>query len=244
MVSGGAVPDLRYASTSTHEMFEDIVRGGARAPLGMPSFKQDLSSAQVRLIHAYILNRARESAKYRCSGKVGHFVAFRETGGVGSHVSPGCRMKVCSSEYHLPFTSGAGAGSFFVDNIVFNKSAGHAELRIGFEQRIVRRINLRRDCLEAGHVNQEVQMRGAIRMTLLCIQQCANWPVHWYRIPPSALMLRKLNCPFAPVRKLSSQDSSPPARGLDFRRGRLARRAKHRPRLLQPVCPPDRAPNL
>ena len=62
-VSGGAVPDLRYLSTATHEIFEDIVRGGARRELGMPSFAQDVTSPQVRLIHAYLLDRARESAQ-------------------------------------------------------------------------------------------------------------------------------------------------------------------------------------
>jgi quinohemoprotein ethanol dehydrogenase len=61
--SGGEVPDLRYASTATHEMFEEIVRGGARREAGMPSFSEDVTSAQVRLIHAYVLERARESAQ-------------------------------------------------------------------------------------------------------------------------------------------------------------------------------------
>jgi len=62
-VSGGSVPDLRYASDTTHEMFEEIVLGGARREFGMPSFTGDVTSAQVRLIHAYILDRARESAQ-------------------------------------------------------------------------------------------------------------------------------------------------------------------------------------
>ena len=63
VVSGGSVPDLRFAATPTHEMFEQIVRGGARREMGMPSFSEDLTSPQVRLIHAYILDRARESAR-------------------------------------------------------------------------------------------------------------------------------------------------------------------------------------
>jgi len=63
VVSGGAVPDLRYAAEPTHENFEDIVLGGARKEAGMPSFTGDVTSAQVRLIHAYILARAKESAK-------------------------------------------------------------------------------------------------------------------------------------------------------------------------------------
>ncbi len=43
-------------------MFEQIVRGGARRELGMPSFAEDLTSEQVRVIQAYVLDRARESA--------------------------------------------------------------------------------------------------------------------------------------------------------------------------------------
>jgi quinohemoprotein ethanol dehydrogenase len=62
-ISGGSVPDLRYASQDTHEMFEQIVLGGARREYGMPSFTGDINSAQVHLIHAYILDRARESAQ-------------------------------------------------------------------------------------------------------------------------------------------------------------------------------------
>jgi quinohemoprotein ethanol dehydrogenase len=61
-VSGGSVPDLRYAETYVHREFHDIVRGGARRQFGMPSFAQDLTDAQVRQIQAYVLQRARESA--------------------------------------------------------------------------------------------------------------------------------------------------------------------------------------
>ena len=61
--SGGEVPDLRYATAGTHEKFEAIVRGGALRELGMPSFSEDLTAAQVRLIQAYVLDRARESAR-------------------------------------------------------------------------------------------------------------------------------------------------------------------------------------
>jgi len=54
VMSGGSVPDLRYAK-SHHQMFEEIVRG-AHAGFGMPSFAEDLTSEQVRFIHAYILD--------------------------------------------------------------------------------------------------------------------------------------------------------------------------------------------
>jgi len=58
----GPLPDLRYASPETHASFDAIVREGARASLGMPSFGGDLDADQVRAIQAYVLARARESA--------------------------------------------------------------------------------------------------------------------------------------------------------------------------------------
>jgi len=61
-ISGGSVPDLRYAETYVHRSFQEIVRGGARREFGMPSFADDLTDAQVRQIQAYVLQRARESA--------------------------------------------------------------------------------------------------------------------------------------------------------------------------------------
>ena len=59
----GPLPDLRYATKAVHEQFETIVLGGARASLGMPSFKDLVSVDQVRAIQAYILSRAGEAAK-------------------------------------------------------------------------------------------------------------------------------------------------------------------------------------
>ena len=58
VVSSGLVPDLRYANASMHQMFQQIVRGGALREFGMPSFSDDLTSAQVRSIEGYVLNRA------------------------------------------------------------------------------------------------------------------------------------------------------------------------------------------
>jgi hypothetical protein len=46
-----------------HQIFPQIVRGGALREFGMPSFSEDLTDGQVRLIEGYILNRARESAE-------------------------------------------------------------------------------------------------------------------------------------------------------------------------------------
>jgi mono/diheme cytochrome c family protein len=59
----GPVPDLRYADKETLQGIEDIVLGGSRTSVGMPSFKNILDAGQVRSIQAYIVSRARESAK-------------------------------------------------------------------------------------------------------------------------------------------------------------------------------------
>jgi len=61
----GPIPDLRYASAQTHAQFERIVRGGARASLGMPAFGDLLSVDQAGAIQQYVLSRARESARER-----------------------------------------------------------------------------------------------------------------------------------------------------------------------------------
>ncbi len=58
----GPTPDLRYASKATLEGIDDIVLGGKRATLGMPSFAKILNADQVHAIRAYIVARAKESA--------------------------------------------------------------------------------------------------------------------------------------------------------------------------------------
>jgi mono/diheme cytochrome c family protein len=62
LVKSGAIPDLRRTNAATHAMFEEIVRGGARRTLGMPSFDKDISSSQARFIQAYVLDQARQAA--------------------------------------------------------------------------------------------------------------------------------------------------------------------------------------
>jgi len=57
------LPDLRYASKEIHQDFGNIVLGGSRASAGMPPFKNILNPGQLRSIQAYVLSRARESAK-------------------------------------------------------------------------------------------------------------------------------------------------------------------------------------
>ncbi len=62
-VVAGPLPDLRYSSKEVLEGIEGIVLGGSRAQLGMPSFQKILNHDQVLAIQAYIVSRARESAK-------------------------------------------------------------------------------------------------------------------------------------------------------------------------------------
>jgi quinohemoprotein ethanol dehydrogenase len=61
-VKSGSIPDLRRMNDATHATFEQIVLGGARRTLGMPSFAKDMSSDQVRMIHAYVIDQARKAA--------------------------------------------------------------------------------------------------------------------------------------------------------------------------------------
>ncbi len=60
-VTSGVVPDLRFASRETHASFNDIVLGGTRAHNGMASFADLLKADDVRAIHAYVIERARET---------------------------------------------------------------------------------------------------------------------------------------------------------------------------------------
>jgi mono/diheme cytochrome c family protein len=57
---------------ATHATFEQIVLGGARRTLGMPSFARDLSSDQVRMIHAYVLDQAGRSPAVQAPLGGGH----------------------------------------------------------------------------------------------------------------------------------------------------------------------------
>jgi PQQ-dependent dehydrogenase (methanol/ethanol family) len=63
----GPLPDLRYASAATLQGIEDIVLGGKRAAMGMPSFAKILKPVEVKAIQAYIVSRAREDAGARSS---------------------------------------------------------------------------------------------------------------------------------------------------------------------------------
>jgi hypothetical protein len=50
------IPDLRFMSAQTHQQFEAIVLGGARANQGMASFADVVSVDDAQAIHAYIID--------------------------------------------------------------------------------------------------------------------------------------------------------------------------------------------
>jgi PQQ-dependent dehydrogenase (methanol/ethanol family) len=60
-MTSGVVPDLRYASEEVHASFQDIVLGGVRVHRGMASFADLLSIDDVRLVQAYVVQRAIET---------------------------------------------------------------------------------------------------------------------------------------------------------------------------------------
>lgn len=59
-VSGGVVPDLRYASHETFGFWEAIVINGLKQDQGMASFKSVLNVTQADAIKAYVIKRAHD----------------------------------------------------------------------------------------------------------------------------------------------------------------------------------------
>ena len=58
--SNGVIADLRYLSRGSHESFQQIVRGGLLSGLGMASFADRLSEAEVDAIHDYVIYGAHQ----------------------------------------------------------------------------------------------------------------------------------------------------------------------------------------
>jgi len=52
------LPDLRRLNSATHQIFNQIVLGGAYSPMGMGRFDDVLSAADVDAIHAYLIDQA------------------------------------------------------------------------------------------------------------------------------------------------------------------------------------------
>jgi alcohol dehydrogenase (cytochrome c)/quinohemoprotein ethanol dehydrogenase len=60
-VSGGVLPDLRYSSALSSDLWFDIVNGGALKSFGMVSFAKELSREDQAAIRAYVILRANQS---------------------------------------------------------------------------------------------------------------------------------------------------------------------------------------
>jgi PQQ-dependent dehydrogenase (methanol/ethanol family) len=60
-VSGGVIPDLRYTSKGTHEVWDEIVLEGLLENAGMVSFAEILSPQDSRDIQAYVVKRAHDA---------------------------------------------------------------------------------------------------------------------------------------------------------------------------------------
>ena len=56
--TGGVTPDLRWSGENVHGIWQDIVRGGVLAPLGMVSFAEYVSEEDAEAIRQYVLSEA------------------------------------------------------------------------------------------------------------------------------------------------------------------------------------------
>ncbi len=61
VVSGSAIPDLRYMDAETHRDWPGIVIGGAYKGMGMIPFSRVLDMEDSQAIHEYVIHRANES---------------------------------------------------------------------------------------------------------------------------------------------------------------------------------------
>jgi quinohemoprotein ethanol dehydrogenase len=62
--ASGLYPDLRTSAPGIHEIWDDIVLGGALAGNGMASFADVLNADEVRDIHAWVIDRAIQSTRW------------------------------------------------------------------------------------------------------------------------------------------------------------------------------------
>ena len=60
-VSGGVLPDLRYAGTLSYPAWTDVVLGGSLQPYGMVSFSKELTKENAEAIRAYVTFRANQA---------------------------------------------------------------------------------------------------------------------------------------------------------------------------------------
>ena len=67
IAEGGSFRDLRHTPPETHARWDQIVLGGERVPLGMPSFKDVMTESDAQAIRAYVIDQA--WALYNSSNK-------------------------------------------------------------------------------------------------------------------------------------------------------------------------------
>jgi quinohemoprotein ethanol dehydrogenase len=63
--TGGVFPDLRWSSSDVHNMWQDIVRGGALKSLGMVNFDKFLSVDDAEAIRQYVLSEANKLYEFK-----------------------------------------------------------------------------------------------------------------------------------------------------------------------------------
>ena len=61
VAGGGVLPDLRFASAETHEMWDAIVLGGARSNKGMPAFGMIFDKEDSDAVHAFVVDVSRRA---------------------------------------------------------------------------------------------------------------------------------------------------------------------------------------
>jgi quinohemoprotein ethanol dehydrogenase len=63
--TGGLNPDLRWSTGAIHDIWQQIVREGILAPVGMVGFGQFLSEEDAEAIRQYVLSEAHRVYKLR-----------------------------------------------------------------------------------------------------------------------------------------------------------------------------------
>ena len=112
----GPLPDLRYASAATLKGIEDIVLGGQRAVLGMPSFKKILNPGQVRAIMSIEIEGRSSPAVMAALRGVPEVEAVHATNGRWDLVA-----ELCAAD--LPAFSGALDAIRQIDGIVSTETS-------------------------------------------------------------------------------------------------------------------------
>jgi quinohemoprotein ethanol dehydrogenase len=82
-IGSGVVKDLRYMSTGTHEIFDEIVRDGLYSGLGMIGFADQLSSDDTTDIHHYLIKVANDTWQQQNASGWWHDFSGWVTSGIG-----------------------------------------------------------------------------------------------------------------------------------------------------------------